>query len=195
MKRSTVLGAFVATAAAAALPHPAFAQEAVKVAFVDLKRAVAETEEGRRATSAIKKEFEQKQKELDEIQDELRKAVQDLDKKRTLLPAEAVRQKEGELQKKMQDAQQTYLRHQQTLAEKEGKSLRPIIDRMQRIIAKIGQADGFSMVFDREQAGIVFAKPHLDLTNELIRRFNSGEGGNGKPTAKAPAGPPPKPKK
>jgi hypothetical protein len=30
------------------------------------------------------------------------------------------------------------------------------------------------MVFDKSQ--VVFAKPHLDLTNELIRRYNAGEG-------------------
>jgi hypothetical protein len=34
----------------------------------------------------------------------------------------------------------------------------------------------------------VFAKPHLDLTTELIRRYNSGEGGDASakpaPTAK-----------
>ena len=29
------------------------------------------------------------------------------------------------------------------------------------------------MVFDRTQAGLIFAKPHLDLTNELIRRYNA----------------------
>ena len=35
------------------------------------------------------------------------------------------------------------------------------------------------MVFDRTQAGLVFAKPHLDLTNEVIRRYNAGEGREG----------------
>jgi hypothetical protein len=35
----------------------------------------------------------------------------------------------------------------------------------------------------------VYAKPHLDLTNELIRRYNSGEGaGGGAPSGKPPGG-------
>ena len=32
-------------------------------------------------------------------------------------------------------------------------------------------------MIDRTSPALVFAKPHLDLTNELIRRYNAGEGG------------------
>jgi hypothetical protein len=54
---------------------------------------------------------------------------------------------------------------------------------LQRIIGKIAAAENFTMVLDKS-AGVVFAKPHLDLTNEVIRRFNAGEE---KGTASAPA--------
>jgi hypothetical protein len=67
---------------------------------------------------------------------------------------------------------------------------------MNRIINKIAVAENFSMILDRTQAGLVFAKPHLDLTNELIRRYNSGEGADTGGGAKAPAKPAaPAPKK
>lgn len=194
---------------AAGAARPAFAQETVKIGYVDLKRAVGETEDGRKATASLRKDFEQKQKELDERQEELRKAVEDLDKKRTLLSPDAVRQKEQEIQKKMQDAQQILIRHQNSLADKENQALAPILDRMQRIMFRIANTENFTMIFDKQQAGIVFAKPHLDLTNELIRRFNAGEGkeagagGGAAPAAKPgapaapakPAAPAPAPKK
>jgi hypothetical protein len=35
------------------------------------------------------------------------------------------------------------------------------------------------MIMDKTQGGLVFAKPSLDLTNDLIRRYNAGEGGDG----------------
>ena len=42
------------------------------------------------------------------------------------------------------------------------------------------------MVLDKS-AGVVYAKPHLDLTNEVIRRFNAGEekGTGSAPTKKS----------
>ena len=68
------------------------------------------------------------------------------------------------------------------------RSTAKIFERMNRIIAKIAAAENFSMIFDK--SALVFAKPHLDLTNELIRRYNAGEGADGKVTAAAPAAPP-----
>jgi len=38
------------------------------------------------------------------------------------------------------------------------------------------------MILDKNQ-GVVFAKPHLDLTNEVIRRYNSGEEKGAAPTS------------
>ena len=168
-----------------------FAEE-VKLGYVDLQRALLETEDGRKAKANLKKIFDQKQKELDEQQAQLKKDIEDLDKKRTLLPADKVREKEADLQSRMQKVQQTYLRHQQDLSTKEQEATAKIFERMTKIIGKIAAAENFSMILDK--AALVFAKPHLDLTNELIRRYNAGEGGDGKaaPNAAAPVAPKPR---
>ena len=168
----------------------AHAQEALKIGYVDLQRALMETEDGRKARADLKKVFDQKQKELDEQQTQLKSAMEDLEKKRTLLPAEKVRATEAEIQGKLQKVQQTYMRHQQDLSGKEQEATGKIFERMQRIIAKIATTENLTMVFDRTQAGLIFAKPHLDLTNEVIRRYNSGEGKEGGSTAAKPGAKP-----
>ena len=177
--RSTLVGFVIA----AGLMRPALAEE-VKLGYVDLRRALHETEDGHKAESSLKKVFVQKQKELDEQQEDVKKAIEDLNKKRTLLPADTVRQKESELQERVAKVQQTYMRHQQDLAAKEEEATRPIVERLQRIIAKIAAAENFTMILDKNQ-GVVFAKPHLDLTNEVIRRYNAGEEKGAAPAAKS----------
>ena len=173
-----------------AVPRMAFAED-LKLGYVDLQRALNETEDGRKAKASLKKVFDAKQKELDEQQEDFKKAKEDLDKKRTLMNADTVRAKEQELAAKFEKVQQSYMRHQKDLQEKEGEVTQKIFERMQRIIQKIAQAENFSMVLDKTQAGIIFAKQHLDLTNDVIRRYNSGEGNEGAPAA----APPPQAKK
>src|SRR5262245_35588305 len=168
-----------------ALGASAARAEEVKIGFVDMQRALNETEDGKKAKANLKKVFDQKQKELDEQQEELKKAIDDLDKKRTLLPADKVREKETELQGRMQKVQQTYVRHQQDLQAKEQEAMGKILDRMNKIIGKIAVSENFTMIMHKTQGGLVFAKPHLDLTNELIRRYNSGEGADSKTPAAA----------
>ena len=158
----------------------AFAEE-MKLGFVDMQRALNETEDGRKAKADLKKMFDQKQKELDEQQTAIKKDIDDLEKKRTLLPADKVREKEAELQSRMQKVQQTYLRHQQDLSGKEQEATAKIYERMNKILQKIAASENFSMIVDK--SALVFAKPHLDLTNEVIRRYNAGEGADGAKSA------------
>jgi Skp family chaperone for outer membrane proteins len=73
------------------------------------------------------------------------------------------------------------VRHQQDLQGKEQKETAKIFERMTKIIGEIAAGENFSMIVDK--SALVYAKPHLDLTNELIRRYNKGA---------APAGPPAK---
>jgi outer membrane protein len=163
----------------------AFAEDS-KFGYVDMQRALNETEDGRKAKEKLKKDFDQKQKELDEQQAQLKKDIEDLDKKRTLLPADKVREKESELRTRLEKVQQTYVRHQQDLQGKEQKETAKIFERMTKIISEIAAGENFSIIVDK--SALVFAKPHLDLTNELIRRYNSQKGGGGAAPA-APAKP------
>jgi outer membrane protein len=180
---------FLVVAATLGLLTSVARAEELKLGYVDMQRALNETEDGRKAKASLKKVFDQKQKELDEQQAQLKKDIEDLDKKRTLLPADKVREKEAELQSRMQKVQQTYLRHQQDLTGKEQEATAKIFERMNRIIAKIAAAENFSMIMDK--GALVFAKSHLDLTNELIRRYNAGEGADAKgaPAAAAKGAP------
>jgi outer membrane protein len=190
MLRLVMLGVFLV----ASSPVVSFAED-VKLGYVDLQRALNETEDGRKAKANLKKVFDQKQKELNEQQDDLKKAVEDLDKKRTLMPPDKVREKEAELNERMQKVQQTYLRHQQDLQAKQDQVMGKIVERMNRILIKIALTENFTMIFDKTPGGLVFAKPELDVTNELIRRYNSGEGAEGGPAGKAPAAAAPGPAK
>lgn len=163
------------------------AQENIKIAYVDMQRALLEVEDGRRAREELKKTLDKKQKELDERQQELMKAGEDLKKKRTLLPEDTRMQKEAELQEGLGKLQQALMRHQQELNQREQEVLQPIVERMQRIVAQIAQAEDLTLVMDRNQAGIIFGKPHLDLTNEIIRRYNAGkDNAKAAPAAAAP---------
>lgn len=181
MTRWFVLASFLL----ASSPVLAVAQS-VKIGYVDLQRAIPETDEGKKAKKKLGDLFALKQKEINEQQDEAKKEAEDLRKKATLLPAEQVRQREAALAEKAQRIQETYMRHQSDLAQKEQEAMAPILDRMTRIINKMAQTENFTVIV--EKSALVYAAPSLDLTNELIRRFNAGEGGPASPPGAPTAG-------
>src|SRR5262245_24806029 len=69
-----------------------------KLAFVDLQRALEETEDGKKAKSKLKSDFDRKQKELDDKQEELKKMKEALDKKASLMKPEALQKESKDFQ-------------------------------------------------------------------------------------------------
>jgi outer membrane protein len=177
--RHTWLLALIAIATVVCLDR-GIARADIKIGYVDLQKALNDTDDGKRAKSRLKGIFDKKQKELDAKQNELKRLKEDLDKQRTILDAKAIGAKERDLQEKFVALQQIYLKHQKDLSEEEGKLTRSIFKRMQGIIASIATAEGLAFVFEKTESSILFAKAEFDLTGQVVRRYNAGEGKGGK---------------
>ena len=81
-----------------------------KIAYIDMQRALEETEEGKRVLNRLKADFDKKQKELDTRQEELKKFKADLDKQASVLKADVIAQKQKELDGKVVQLQDSYVR-------------------------------------------------------------------------------------
>ena len=152
----------------------------VKIAVVDMQRALNEVEEGAAARKALKKEFDEKQKQLDVRQTELKTLKDDLDARGSMMKPEVKDEKVKDIYKKLQDTQQLYVQLQQELSKREGEATQEIFKKMSVILQVMGEEQGYSLVIEKTAA--IYAKPALDITNEVIRRYNDAYGKK-KPTA------------
>jgi outer membrane protein len=170
----SVLFIAITVGSLAIAPH-ADAQQ-VKIGVVDMQRALNETEDGRKAKGSLKKVFEERQKQLDKQQNDLKAMKESLEKQRDVLSRDVLAKKLDEYQKAFAELQTTYMEFQKELGSKEGDLTKDIIERMQRIMRRVGQTDGYSLILERSEAGVVFIPTNYDLTDVLIQRYNAGEG-------------------
>lgn len=179
-----------ATVAVLPLTLSGVALAEVKLAYVDLQRALVEIEEGRTAKARLQKMLEDKQKELDREQEALRKEQEVLQKQASAMSEETRNQKALELQKKVYDLAQKWEKGKAEMAQRERTELQAIFNKMDPIIAQIAQREGFSMVLEKSDSGLVWAQASLDLTNELVRLYNAQPKGKAAPKdAPKPAAP------
>ncbi len=171
-------------AVALALTTSLAARAEAKFAYVDLQRALLEVNEGREAKKRLQVMLDGKQKDLDKEQEALRKEKEVLDKQSSMMSEEVRTQKQTELQKKLFDLAQRWEKGKQEMAGKERTELQGIFQKMDPIIASIAQREGFTMVFEKTDSGLVYAPAALDLTNELVRQFNDRAGAGGKAAGK-----------
>lgn len=143
----------------------------VKIGYVDLQRALNEVDEGKAAKKKLQSDFAQKQKALDGSQQEVKRLKEELESN-PMLSDEIKRQKAMVLQQKMYELQQLYFQLQQELSQKEAQATKKIFDKMGDIIVKIGKEKGYDLVLERNESRVLYAKSGMDLTDELIKRYN-----------------------
>jgi len=163
-----ILGAF--HPADAAGPGPA------KVGYVDLQRTLNETKVGKAARDRLEKEKAKKQKEIDKAQEDLKKAAEELDKQKVVLKPDVLARRQEELQTRYVALQNQFMQFQQDLTKKEAELTREIFHKAQKIIESIAKRDGYTMMLEKNESAVLYADPSTDITAEVNKRLDAGEG-------------------
>jgi outer membrane protein len=166
----TVRTAAIAAVALALSPLAARAADP-KLGYVDLQRALEEIDEGKAAKAQLKKDFDEKQKQLDQRTDEVKRLDADFQKQAMVMAPDAKAAKAAELERKKGEVQQFFMGLQQDLAGREREVTRGIFDKMVGMVRELAEAEGFTMVLDRNT--VLYAPASLDVTNELVRKYNA----------------------
>lgn len=180
------LRSILATAAAIlslALPVAASAAD-LKIGYVDYQRILLEVDDGKAAKARLQKWVEGQQRAIDKEQEALRKEKELLDKQASAMSEETRIQKGTELQKKIFELAQKWEKVRAEAATKERQEMEPIVSRIDQVISTIAARDGLAFVFEKRDSGIVYALGQYDLSNEVIRAYNTSKPAKAAPVAK-----------
>ena len=151
----------------------AAAADSPKLAYVDLRRALNETVEGKAAMTKLAKLKDKLQKKVEGEEKKIMDMKSTLEKQQDILTKDAMQKKVEEYYQSVNELQQSYMRYQKELSTKEAELTQGILDKMQKILEQIGQSDGYTMIFDRSAGAVVWGPAHLDLTDQLIQKYNA----------------------
>jgi outer membrane protein len=104
-----------------------------------------------------------------------------------VISEEARKQRQGDLERKGMELQGFFVQLQKELSEREREATRGIFEKMHGIVREIADQEGVAMVMQAE--ALVYGAPALDVTSELVRKYNArykpGATGASKPAASA----------
>lgn len=145
--------------------------EDLKIGYVDLHKALNSVEEGKKAKKKLKKDYNNKQQKLNEKQKEVKQLKEELQSQSMALSKEAKMKKQRELQSKMQELQKMYMGLQRNLSQKEAKATKEIFDKMREVVEEIAEEKGYDLVLEKRKSSILYAGDGMNLTEELIERY------------------------
>jgi Skp family chaperone for outer membrane proteins len=171
-------------AAAAPAPFPTGA----KYAFINIQRIAAESAQGKSLSSRVQALNNQKVTQLNEKNKALQTAQQKLDSGGSVLSDAARAQLEKDIDRQQTDIQRFTDDAQKEVQDLQNELQAEFQQKLGPIIQQVAQEKKLEILFSALDAGIVWADAGLDLTPEVIRRFDAA---NPASTAAAPAAPAP----
>lgn len=186
MISASALRVWVASVLAACVLLVAPAARAdMKVAVVDVQRAVMQTEEGLRAQATLKKLFDSRQQELNKKQQELGKQREELEKQQRVVSQEVFQKRFDAWQKQAVDLQTVFVEYNKELEKKQKELTEPVFEKVMAIVKRIATSENIDLVIDKTT--VAYVRGDLDLTDRAIQMYNSGGGGAAPAPAPAPA--------
>lgn len=145
--------------------------ETGKVGYVDFKRAIRDTSDGKKVQKELETDFNKKKKELEKREGDLKKMGEDLEKKAMVMSDETRAKKQQEFQQEMLKWRDMVGKSQMDIQKKEMELTKPIIDKLSKIIDDIAKKEGFSMVLEKGEQVVLWAKKDVDLTDRVIAEY------------------------
>lgn len=161
---------------------PVSAQEKIKIGFVDIQRAISESQSGKKAKERFQTEIKKAEGDLIKEKQEIERLKSDMEKKGMLLKDEEKRNLEREYQRRFVSYQRSMRDVQEELRQKEGEMTAEILKELEKIVLEVGKNDKFTLILERSQ--VLYSDQGIDITNKVIELYNS----------RAPAGKAPKAK-
>ena len=178
---------------ALALTWTAQAQQG-KFAVINIQGAIISTKDGQKAAAELnaktapkKKELEQKQNEINALQDQLNKGSNTLSDSAKNDLYKNIEIKKKNMQREVEDAQADLEADQQKLLQQLGQKILAVIE-------KYSRDNGITMVVDvsSPQTPVLYASPSIDITKEIIELYDKNASSASAPaptTAPAPKAP------
>jgi outer membrane protein len=153
----------------------AFAQDEIRIGYIDSQRIFAEYRETQEAEQVYKKEVDQWKAEAAAKEQDIAKLQEELRAQSLMLSEEKKREKQLELDRKLEEYQQFVadtFGDDGVAARRNRELTQPIVDKINQILEQLSETEGYSLVFDIANANIVYAKKEFDLTDRVLEELN-----------------------
>ena len=151
---------------------PLFAQQA-DVAVIDVQKVVTQSDRGKEALQKLRDLQQKKITEGKAIQQKLDALKSQFSKQQFTLSQDKL----DALQKQIEDQTIKLKRFQDDAQRELDDARKSALDKLQQeimpIINQVGKEKHLKLIFNKYQSGLVYADDSVDITDEIIRRFNT----------------------
>jgi outer membrane protein len=144
-----------------------------RVGVVDFQRVLDESVAGKAAQAEINKRGKEMETALKSKGDELEAMRSQLQRDAMVMTGEMREEKEREFRIKVNDLKEMQKDYAKTAREMQIRAMARIRNEVDEVARAIGEKEGFALIIEKQEAGVLFAVPAIDLTAKVIQRYDA----------------------
>jgi len=152
-----------------------FAQQTGKIGVINSQVVLEKSAEGKRVITQLQEKDKKSQSDLARLDNEIKQLETKLNTQRMTLTDEAAMQINSDVEKKKTDQKRFSEDAVREIQELQYRLFNKVQGELIPIIEGLGKEKGMDVIFDLAKSGAVYFNPIIDLTDDVIRRYDASK--------------------
>ncbi len=152
-----------------------FAQESGKVGVVNSNEVIQKSTEGKAVMAQLQEKDKSNASRITAMDEKMRELETKLNTQRLTLTQESILQVTSELERKRTERKRFGEDSLRDLQELRFRLFTKVQNEVIPIIEGLGKEKNLNIIFDLANSGAVYVNPTIDLTEEVIKRYNASK--------------------
>ena len=158
---------------AGALVLATAARAEMRIAVVDMQRALNDCDAGKKAKDQVKAKFEKSQDSLRRQREDLDRLKEDYDRRALVLKEEERRNLEKDLETRSLELKRKYEDFQRDLKRTDAELTSSIVEELYEIVRDYGAKNGYALVLEASSGALLYNDKASDITEEIVKLHNA----------------------
>ncbi len=149
-----------------------FAGDVGKIGILDFQKVLTDSAEGMTAKSEINAKGKKMEADLKEKGTAIEELKKQFERESLVMSREQREEKERDLRIRINDFKTVQKRFMANFKELEGKLVNRIKKDVFEIVEKLGKDEGFLLIIERREAGVMYFPESIDITDKIIGLYD-----------------------
>lgn len=152
-----------------------YAQQTTKIGVVNAQEVLEKSTEGKRIIAQLEDKNKKNQNDIAKLDDEIRNLQTKLNTQRLTLTQEAMMNLNSDIERKQTQRKRFAEDSIREMNELSARVFQKVQNELIPIIQQIGKDMNLDVIFDLSQSGTLYFNPTINLTEEVIKRYDASK--------------------
>lgn len=152
---------------------PSLGADVAKIGIVDFQKILETSRAGKAAKAEISKQGKKMESALKLKQAELQEMKKTMDREALVMSREKREEKERAFRINLNDLRTLEKKYKTGLAALNKRLVGNLQDDVFKLVEKLGKKEGFLLIMEKREAGVMYSPKAIDITDRLIQAYNS----------------------